>query len=174
MFYFFSDQSKTKGILKQGNNEHIYKPCYAKLYFMYMTCMHIFTFLVNIKTRDLVDFNIRWFVFPQSTDVWGGKKQIICKQLISMMNISGSYVQKKYDKEINIGFFFYMYLFFDKVMDPWHKTSLLTTGSMWVVNATLNTLAFLRLTSHSPKNYIKIIILLSYNNGENSISHLLF
>lgn len=57
--YFFSDQSKTKGILKQGNNEHIYKPCYAKLYFMYMTCMHIFTFLVNIKTRDLVDFNIR-------------------------------------------------------------------------------------------------------------------
>lgn len=24
---FFSDQSKTKGILKQGNNEHIYKPC---------------------------------------------------------------------------------------------------------------------------------------------------
>lgn len=95
MFYFFSDQSKTKGILKQGNNEHIYKPCYAKLYFMYMTCMHIFTFLVNIKTRDLVDFNIRWFVFPQSTDVWGGKKQIICKQLISMMNISGSYVQKQ-------------------------------------------------------------------------------
>lgn len=59
MFYFFSDQSKTKGILKQGNNEYIYKPCYAKLYFMYMTCMHIFTFLVNIKTRDLVDFNIR-------------------------------------------------------------------------------------------------------------------
>lgn len=56
---------------------------------------HIFTFLVNIKTRDLVDFNIRWFVFPQSTDVWGGKKQIICKQLISMMNISGSYVQKQ-------------------------------------------------------------------------------
>lgn len=168
MIYFFSDQSKTKGILKQGNNEHIYKPCYAKLYFMYMTCMHIFTFLVNIKTRDLVDFNIRWFVFPQSTDVWGGKKQIICKQLISMMNISGSYVQK----QIYIGFYFY--LFVDKVMDPWHKTSLLTTGSMWVVNATLNTLAFLRLTSHSPKNYIKIIILLSYNNGENSISHLLF
>lgn len=172
MFYFFSDQSKTKGILKQGNNEHIYKPCYAKLYFMYMTCMHIFTFLVNIKTRDLVDFNIRWFVFPQSTDVWGGKKQIICNNSFRWWTYLVHTYKSKYDKEINIGFYFY--LFVDKVMDPWHKTSLLTTGSMWVVNATLNTLAFLRLTSHSPKNYIKIIILLSYNNGENSISHLLF
>lgn len=59
MFYLFSDHNETKEILKQGNTENIYKPCYAKLYSMYMTCMHIFTFFVYIKTRDLVDFNIR-------------------------------------------------------------------------------------------------------------------
>lgn len=74
MFYFFSDQSKTKGILKQGNNEHIYKPCYAKLYFMYMTCMHIFTFLVNIKTRDLVDFNTFGDSFSHKVQMFEGGK----------------------------------------------------------------------------------------------------
>lgn len=80
--------------------------------------------------------------------------------------------KNKYDKEINIGFYFY--LFFDKVMDLWYKMSLLIIGLMWVVNVILNILVFLRFMFYFLKNYIKIIILLSYNNGENFILYLLF
>lgn len=80
--------------------------------------------------------------------------------------------KNKYDKEINIGFYFY--LFFDKVMDLWYKMSLLIIGLMWVVNVILNILVFLRFMFYFLKKYIKIIILLSYNNGENFILYLLF
>lgn len=80
--------------------------------------------------------------------------------------------KNKYDKEINIGFYFY--LFFYKVMDLWYKMSLLIIGLMWVVNVILNILVFLRFMFYFLKNYIKIIILLSYNNGENFILYLLF
>lgn len=80
--------------------------------------------------------------------------------------------KNKYDKEINIGFYFY--LFVDKVMDLWYKMSLLIIGLMWVVNVILNILVFLRFMFYFLKNYIKIIILLSYNNGENFILYLLF